>query len=88
MANDVTERKDTGVPKNDAYTGMLVISLLALILGSVLLFLDYSQYQGTPTAFTVPPAPKVAEKAPEVGQKQGEPNPNPNPMPEQKAPKQ
>jgi hypothetical protein len=87
MANDVTERKDTGVPKNDAYTGMLVISLLALILGSVLLFLDYSQYPGTPPTFSVPPAPKVAEKAPEA-QKQGEPNPNPNPMPEQKAPKQ
>ncbi len=29
---------------NDAYTGMLAISLLAMIAGSALLFLDYQQY--------------------------------------------
>ena len=35
-------------PRNDAYTGMLVLSLLGLLLGCVLLFLDYNQYSGTP----------------------------------------
>jgi hypothetical protein len=43
-------------PTNDAYTGMLAISLLALIIGGVLLFLDYSQYSEKP-----PPAvPKAS----------------------------
>jgi hypothetical protein len=35
-------------PRNDAYTGMLVLSLLGLLIGCVLLFLDYSQYSGNP----------------------------------------
>lgn len=34
-------------PRSDAYTGMLIISLLAQITGVTLLFLDWSQY---PTA--------------------------------------
>ena len=62
MAED-TEVRDAGVAKNDAYTGMLAISLIALIIGSVLLFLDYSQYSGK--APNVPPLsaiPKVEPK--------------------------
>jgi hypothetical protein len=47
MAND-TETSDTGVASNDAYTGLLAISLIALLVGSLLLFLDYSQHSGTP----------------------------------------
>ena len=55
---------------NDAYTGMLVISLFALIAGSSLLYLDYSQYpDGAPkapprkaTAIEAPVAPKVDEE--------------------------
>jgi hypothetical protein len=35
---------DYARPTNDAWTGMLAVSLLALIVGCVLLFLDYSQY--------------------------------------------
>jgi hypothetical protein len=31
-------------PRNDVYTGLLGISLGAMIIGCVLLFLDYSQY--------------------------------------------
>lgn len=42
-------------PVNDAYTGMLAISLAALIVGCVLLFLDYSQYSDQPP--TPPKAP-------------------------------
>jgi hypothetical protein len=43
-------RSDDGFakPKNDAYTGMLGLSLLGLIIGCVLLFLDYSQYPSSP----------------------------------------
>lgn len=45
----------TQKPKNDAYTGMLVISLGAMILGSVLLFVDYSRYsEKNPPAATKP----------------------------------
>jgi hypothetical protein len=84
MAKEKAEAtQDTGIPKNDAYTGMLVISLLALIGGAVLLYLDKSQYPDN-----LPPAPsfKAAEpkapepKAPEPGKKDGEPAPMP-PMP-------
>jgi len=85
MASDTTEKKDPGVLKNDAYTGMLVISLLALIGGSLLLYLDYSQYPANPPSFSVPAytPPKAAEKGPEAGKKEAEPNPNPMP-PEKK----
>ena len=34
----------TSLPTNDAWTGMLLISLLALIAGCVLLFLDWNNY--------------------------------------------
>jgi len=74
--DDATATTDTGVPKNDAYTGMLVISLLALIIGSVLLFLDKSQYPDqpppTPSFVFTPPAPRAADKGPDAGKKEGE----------------
>ncbi len=42
-------------PSNDAYTGMLAISLLALIAGAALLWLDYSRYPTTkPPKVTTP----------------------------------
>jgi hypothetical protein len=56
---------------NDAYTGMLAISLLAMIAGSALLFLDYQQYpdQNPPAIKKSAPAAIKAEppseKAPE-----------------------
>jgi hypothetical protein len=63
-----TKRSDPTLPPatNDAYTGMLAISLLALIVGSVLLYLDYSQYPDS-KAPTIPKAPAIAspDKAPE-----------------------
>ena len=62
MANQ-TEQTDTGVPSNDAYTGMLAISLIALIIGSALLFLDWSQYSGTPQKASLPPLTAPAPKA-------------------------
>jgi hypothetical protein len=38
-------------PRNDAYTGLLAISLIAMVAACALLYLDYSQYEGR-----VPPA--------------------------------
>jgi hypothetical protein len=47
-------------PRNDAYTGMLIISLAALVLGCVLLLLDYLTYGDTkPPKYDIP-APKAA----------------------------
>ncbi len=33
-------------PRADAYTGMLVVSLVATLAGLIFAFLDYNQYQG------------------------------------------
>jgi hypothetical protein len=40
-------------PKSDAYTGILLISLFALVGGSALLYLDWSQYKSS----KAPPVP-------------------------------
>jgi hypothetical protein len=62
-------------PANDAYTGMLVISLLALLTGCALLFLDYNQYPEK--------APKAAKflSAPQPGAPAPAPPPPPPPPP-------
>ena len=44
-------------PRNDVYTGLLAISLVAMIVSCVLLYLDYSQYAGK-AAPPVPPPPQ------------------------------
>ena len=50
---------------NDAYTGMLAISLIALAVGCVLLFLDYNQYDSkTPNLPKAPPVVKLEAAAP------------------------
>ncbi len=49
-------------PKSDVYTGLLVISLLAMIASCLMLYLDLSQYpQSKPPA--LPPLPTAAPKA-------------------------
>jgi len=42
MARKYEEQK--AKPTNDAYTGMLAVSFLALLVGCALLYLDYDQY--------------------------------------------
>lgn len=54
--DDDMEDKSRAV--NNAYTGMLAISLVALIVGCVLLYLDYSQYPSSD--------PPAIEKAPPI----------------------
>ena len=79
---DTTDRSRA---TNDAYTGMLIISLVALIGGSALLYLDFSQY---PSKLPDPP-PKETPflKGPPViiENKPPEPAPMP-PMPPMPAP--
>jgi hypothetical protein len=60
MARKFEEQK--AKPSNDAYTGMLVVSFVALLIGCGLLYLDYSQYD------TKPP-PKLIREGKDVGQR-------------------
>lgn len=61
LADPLPEAK----PKSDAYTGLLSISLIGMIAGSVFLYLDYANYSQTPPA---PPTKAPAATAPAGGQ--------------------
>ena len=75
------DEQDTTRATNDAYTGMLAISLLALIAGCALLYLDWSQYPSNPPPKAVAPVPQMAPAAPEQpAQPKGPPMPMPMPM--------
>jgi hypothetical protein len=56
------EEQDTSRATNDAYTGMLAISLIALLAGAALLYLDWDQYptKEPPTKVTAPKPSMVA----------------------------
>ena len=71
-----TETSDTGVASNDAYTGLLAISLIALIVGSVLLGLDYSQHSAKPPTLTG--IPKYEAKKDDTKPQQVLPQPGPD----------
>jgi len=49
-------------PTNDAYTGMLAISLIALTVGGVLLYLDFSQYGPEPPPAVPTAVPAVVQQ--------------------------
>jgi hypothetical protein len=59
-------RADIGAPKtgSDIYTGLLAISLLAMIAGTIFLYLDYSQYALKKPEVPPPPANIQPAKAP------------------------
>jgi len=66
------DRDDTSAsPRSDAYTGILVLSLVAQIVGAVFLFLDYKEYPepkpSPPPAAAAPAAPAVPPPAPKAG---------------------
>lgn len=54
-------------PQNDVYTGLLAISLIAMITSCILLFLDYRQY-GDSKAPAVPRVDPVQQKPVSQGQ--------------------
>jgi hypothetical protein len=83
----VTRRGDTvyAPPRNDAYVVLLIISLVAMVLGCALLFMDYNSYPSgnAPKDVKAPPPavqpaqvggaggqPQVPPPAPEAGAKQ------------------
>lgn len=58
MAARIRRRDDDAPkPRSDAYVGLLIISLVAMITGCVFLYLDYSQYpdQAAPKVQPLPP---------------------------------
>jgi hypothetical protein len=67
----VRTRETQTPPRSDAYTGLLAISLGAMIIGCVLLFLDASQYPDKkpelPPAPSKPQAAQAQPAAPPVG---------------------
>jgi hypothetical protein len=76
-------------PRSDAYTGLLLLSLLAQVAGAVFLFLDWHQYPDAsppevktvavaPAANPTPPGQPPAGPAP-LGQPPGGPQPPVNP---------
>lgn len=66
-----------GKPRNDVYTGLLIISLLAMLFGTVVLYLDYSAYP-TSKAPQLPPR-QTASPLPPGGGAAGQPPPAPAP---------
>lgn len=44
MARRKDDEEVEAAPRSDAYTGLLLISLLAMIAGAIFLYLDYSEY--------------------------------------------
>ncbi len=78
MSTTAKKRYSPPKARNDAYTGLLAISLLALIISCVLLYLDYAQY-GTQK----PQMPRVERSLPPAAFEPNSPAPmggNPPPM--------
>lgn len=82
MARDKSRAEKTRGPKpvSDAYTGLLVLALLAQIAGAVFLYLDYSQYPEGTSPPKVQIRPSATTQAPPGNQNpnQGNPPVNPN----------
>src|SRR5256885_16119513 len=55
------DQDDDVGPKSDVYTGLLALSLIAMIVSSLLLFLDYSQYGNVKAPTVAIPQPKGRE---------------------------
>lgn len=63
MAKSKSRYDDTEAkPKNDAYTGLLALSLIALLASCVVLYLDYAQYGSTEA-----PKVNIPKPAPAAG---------------------
>jgi hypothetical protein len=61
------DRDDDVSPRSDVYTGLLALSLIAMIVSSLLLYLDYSQYSGSPVPRVNVPQPEL-RKGVQTGQ--------------------
>lgn len=64
---EIDEEQGTTRATNDAYTGMLAISLIALLAGCALLYLDWSQYPSKDPPKVVAPKPSMEAPKAEPG---------------------
>ena len=75
----MTGRDSEPKPRSDAYTGLLLLALLAQVAGAVFLYIDWSRYPSTtpdkPTALAASPSVTPSPAAPGGG------NPAPAPAP-------
>jgi hypothetical protein len=63
----------TSIPTNDAWTGMLAVSLAALVLGSVFLFMDWMQYSKKPDPVVKMPSSVIQDQSPAPAPADGQP---------------
>jgi hypothetical protein len=63
------DEQETTRATNDAYTGMLAISLLALVVGCALLYFDWAQYPSSAPPKLSAPAPQITAP-PDPGQQE------------------
>ncbi len=90
MAAKTATKDENVVPKkNDAYTGFLAISFLAMVGATVLLYLEYQNYEGKPP----PKAPPIDVPGAQLkvipgsgGAPKPPPPPPPDPMPDPNMP--
>ena len=75
------DEQDTTRATNDAYTGMLAISLIALIAGCALLFLDWNQYPDKDPPKVKAPTPSLVAPPPAAKDGGAQPPPAPAPAP-------
>jgi hypothetical protein len=88
-----SERESKPRPKSDAYTGLLIISLLAMITSCVLWYVDYDSYgkaapqmpkvpaPGSSTGVPIPTAPPASETPATPPSETPAPMPMDTPMP-------
>ena len=63
--DDEPELEQKAKPRTDAYTGMLIISLLVLLAGIFLIYLDFSQYPDVKPKKASVPAVEAGGAAPQ-----------------------
>src|SRR6516225_1112168 len=82
MARTRSRFDEDEAPRSDVYTGLLALSLIAMIVSSLLLFLDYNQYGSVAPQPALTPEPaRSQEPAPAPKPPAPEP-PAPAPTPE------
>src|SRR4051812_27692275 len=67
--------------RSDAYTGILILALLAQIAGAIFLYLDYSQYPSAAPDIKTLPKPGDNVKSGAQPGAPGQPAPGPQPAP-------
>lgn len=80
--DDTKSKKSDGPrPRQDAYVMMLFITFVAIVAGTVLLYLDFEEYGSKqPPKETVPALPKLGDSLPKPADPTPPKGPDPDPM--------